>query len=295
MENIKSYTTKLDSYKQIISLLSGNNESLNKVSRFQNAAGKLSTNQKKLVDLQPLLNKDITSSEKIRNKRRTELIEKMMPVIRIMQVFAVDKKKKKLQKQLDYLTLEYIENCSDNKLIKFAKKIWLTAIKYGEFPTSFISMVKTSLNPDKAKTNIKFKKEYGLMPDMIKNIEESNIKFIESMLLYQGELKEKEKVAMKMKKINKQTENLISNKLDRFALLYEKQNPNFFLEYRVLREKQEIKGKQETKGKQEPKDTIETSSREADQKNSMNAEKKVNPTEPKLAPRTPQNLNPEKR
>ena len=179
MENIKNYTTKTDGYKQIISLLSGNNESLNKVSRFQTAAGQLSTNQKKLVDLQPLLSKDITSSEKVRSKRRMELIEKIMPVIRIMQVFAVDKKKKKLQNRLDYLTLEYVQNCSDNKLIKIAKKIWLIAIKYGEYSTTFISKIKSSLNPDKSKANIKFKKEYGLMPDMIKNIEDSIIKFIE--------------------------------------------------------------------------------------------------------------------
>lgn len=270
MENTKNYATKLDGYKQIISLLSGNNEILNKVSRFQTAAEQLSYNEKKLMDLQPLLSKDITSSEKVRNKRRGELIEKIMPVIRIMQVFAFDKKKKKLQKRLEYLTLEYVQNCSDNKLIKISKKIWLIAIKYGEYSTTFISKIKSSLNPDKSKTNIKFKKEYGLTPDMIKNIEDSNIRFIESMLLYQGGLKEKEKVAMKMKKINKQTENLISNKLDRFVLLFEKQNPNFYSEYCVLREKQEPKKSMET---EEPKKSTEPSNQEADQKNLMITEK----------------------
>lgn len=282
MENIKNYTTKLDGYKQIINLLSVNKESLNKVSRFQIAADQLSTNEKKMVDLQPLLNKDITSSEKVRNKRRGELIEKIMPVIRIMQVFAFDKKKKKLQKRLEYLTLEYVENRTDNKLIKITKKIWLIAIKYGEYSTTFISKIKSSLNPDKSKANIKFKKEYGLMPDMIKNIEDSNIKFIESMLLYQGGLKEKEKVAMKMKKINKQTKNLLSNKLDRFVLLFEKENPNFYIEYRVLR------------NKQIPTETIETSNHEADHENLLKVEK-VSPAESKLKTRTPQHSNPEKK
>ena len=282
MKNIMDYTTKLDGYKQIINLLTDHTESLNKVSRFQNAATKLSSNQKKLMDLQPLLSKDTSSSEKVRNKRRGELIDKIMPVIRIMQVFAFDKRKKKLQKRLDYLTSEYIENCSDNKLMKIAKKIWLIAIKYGEYPTSFTSKIKSSLNPDKSKANIKFKTEYGLKPEMIKNIEDSNIRFIDSMLLYQGELNEKEKVAMKMKKINKQTKNLLSNKIDRFALLFEKENPNFFLEYRVLRDKQiSIK-------------TLETSNHDTDQQNIVKVEEKVSPAASKLKPRIHQNSNPEK-
>jgi len=284
MENIKDYHTKLDGYKQIINLIADHTESLNKVSRFQIAAEKLSSNLKKLMDLQPLFSKDISSSEKNRNKRRGELIDKIMPVIKIMQAFAFDKKKKKLQKQLDYLTAEYIDKCSDNKLVKISKKIWLIAIKYGEYPTSFISKVKISLNPDKAKGNIKFKTEYGLKPEMIKNIEDSNIRFIESMLVYQGELKEKEKVGMKMKKINKQTKNLITNKIDRFALLFEKENPNFFLEYRVLRDKQLATKTKETK---------ETSKHEADKPNVAKVEEKVNPAESKIKPRTPQNSTPE--
>ena len=283
MENNKNYTTQLDGYKQIINLLTDHTESLNKVSRFQIATEQLSINQKKLMDLQPLLSKDITSSEKVTSKRRGELIDKIMPVIRIMQVFAFDKRKKKLQKRLDYLTSEYIDNCSDNKLVKISKKIGLIAIKYGEYPTSFASKIKTSLNPDKAKANIKFKTEYGLKPEMIKNIEDSNIRFIESMLLYHGELNEKEKVAMKMKKINKQTKNLLSNKIDRFALLFEKENPNFFLEYRVLRDKQI------------PTEALDASNHKADPQNLVKVEEKVRPAESKLKARTHQNSTPEKK
>lgn len=239
MGNIKNYAAKLESYAQIISVLSKNNEILNKVSRFQIASEQLSSNQKKLVDLNSLLGKDISAIEKVKNNRRKELVKSTMPVIRIMQVFAHDKKKKNLQERLEYLTSEYVQNCSDIELIKISKKIWLIASKYGGYSTTFTSKIKSTLNPDNSKAIIKFEKEYSLNSKMIKNIEEADISFIESMLLYQGEMKEKEKVAMKMKKINKQTKNLLANKIDRFVLLFESKNPGFYKEYSQLRENQE--------------------------------------------------------
>ena len=251
MESNKNYNEELDSYADIINVFSNSEESLRKVSRFQNAVDQLVSNHKKMMDLIPLLNKDIKSSEKVKNKRRLELVENIMPVIRIMQVFAFDKKKKNLQNQIKHLTSDYVQNCSDNELIKISKKTWLVATKHSGYSSTYIDKIKSTLNPDDSKANQKFKKEYGLKPEMIKKIEESNIKFIESMLIYQAEMAEKEKLAIKMKKINKETKKLISSKIDRFALLFESQNPNFFLDYIALREKQKLEELKETSGKRD--------------------------------------------
>jgi len=237
MENENNYEVELDSNNKIISLLSSNDQILKKVSRFQIATDQLISNQKKMMEFHPQLSKDITATEKTRTKRRTELIDKNLPVLRILQAFAFDKKKKGLQKQLDYLTLDYIKKCTDKKLIKISKKIWLLATKYSGYATTYVDKIKSTLHPNETNAMIKFKNEYGLKPEMIKTLEDSNIKFIEAILLHQSEMKEKEKVAGKMKKINKQTKNLLSNKIDRFALMFEKDNPNFYLEYRTLREK----------------------------------------------------------
>jgi hypothetical protein len=288
IKKIKNYAEKLDSYAEIISLLSNNNEIPKKISRFQIAVEQLNSNQKNLMELYPLLNKDITSSEKVKNKRRVELIEKHMPVIRIMQAFAFDKKKKNLQKQVEYLTADYVQNCSDNELIKISKKIWLIATKNAGYATTYTDKIKSTLNPNETKAIIKFKKEYGLKPEMIKNIEESNIKFIESLLIYKAEMKEKEKIAIKMKKINKQTKNLLCNKIDSFVLLFERENPSFFNDYSDIREKQKLT------------ELAETTNQEANPQNLSVAEKQVNTTEPKIKPKIrkktvkPQSPNPEK-
>ena len=235
MDYNKINTLKLDSNNQLIGILSNHSEIIRKISRFQIAQERLTSNQKKLVELYALLSKDIGSLEQVKNDQRSELVKKTLPVITIMQIFAYDKKKKNLIKRLDYLTPEYLQICSDFELINISKKIWMIANKYGGYSLAFIRKIKSSLNADKSRTIIKLEKEYGLIPNMIKNIEEANIKFIEALLLYEDEMKEKDKIVRKIKKIDIQTDTLLENKIDRFVLLFQSENPNFFEEYQEAR------------------------------------------------------------
>jgi len=211
---------------------------VNKFSRFKVAVEQLNLNQKKLMVFSSLLTSNSTDiSEKSKNDCRIELVNKILPVITILQVFAYDKKKKKLQNQLKRLTSDYIKNSTDVELVKISKKIWMVANKYGAYSLAFIKKIKSSKNTDKSKALIKLEKGYGLVPEMVKNIEEANIRFIESLLIFRGELKEREKILNKIKKNNKQAEKLFENKLDRFMLLVEKDNHGFYKEYNQEREK----------------------------------------------------------
>ena len=101
--------------------------------------------------------------------------------------------------------------------------------------------MKTDSDADKSNAIIKLEKEYGLIPDMIKNIEEANIKFIETLLAYQDEMKEKDKIVKKIKKTYKQTENLLQNKIDRFVFLVENEQPDFYKEYQDARKLEILK------------------------------------------------------
>src|ERR1035437_6242160 len=103
MENIENFTLKMDRNAQVIGILSKNAEVWNKVSKFQAAVDRLMANQQKLSDLHAVLNKDISAIEKAKNERRKELEDRTMTVVRIMQVFAHDKKKGKLQRKLYHL------------------------------------------------------------------------------------------------------------------------------------------------------------------------------------------------
>jgi len=241
MEKIKNFNLKLERNAQVIGILSKNHEILDKVSRFHDHYGVLVSNQKKLIDLNLLYCNDLTSLEKSKNDKRNELIDNTMTVIRILQAFATDDHKKKLQLRLEHLTPEFLHECPDMGLIKVSKKAWQIANQYGSYSTSFVDKIKLALNPENSKTNLKFEAKYGLNPVMIKNIEESTIGFIGSILQYQEAIKEKELVAIEMKMILKQSKKLLTNKIDKFALLSESKNPQFYNEYSQAREKQNIK------------------------------------------------------
>ena len=236
MKGFKNFNSKLDRNAQIIGVLSGNVEVWNKISKFQSVVDQLESNQKRLLDLNALLCKDLSSIEKDKNDRRKELEDRIMIVVRILQVFAHDKKKSKLQQRLYYITPEYVPDYLDLELIKISRKIWMIANKYGGYGLTFISKINSALNPKNLNTEKKFEKEFGLSPDMIKNLEEAIISFIKAMLLYNKEMDEKGKAALKMKKINKRTKKLLTNKIDRFVLMFENDNPAFYNEYFDLKD-----------------------------------------------------------
>ena len=236
MKEIKNLNAKLDSNTQIISLITKDLEVLNKISRFQIAFKQLNSKQKNLNELNALLSKDISSIVKNKHNRRNKLIERSLPVIKTMQVFAFDKQKKNLQERLEYLTSDYVQNCSDIELIKISKKLWEIANKYGRYSLAYINTSKSALNTDSSKAQIKLVKKYGLTADMIKNLEEATIKFIESVIFYKAEKEEIEKVAKKIKKINKEIEALLNDKIDKYILLIENKNPALYKEYCELRD-----------------------------------------------------------
>jgi len=246
MEKIENFTLKLDRNTQVISVLSRNSEVWNKVSKFQNAVDQLNVNQEKLAELQTLLNKDITAIEKVKNERRKELEDRTMTVVRIMQVFAHDKKKSKLQRKLFHLTYEFVENCMDLELVEISKEIWLIANKFGGYALTFVNKIKAALDPENVKATNKFEREFGLNADMIKNLEDAILSFIKAMFPYNEEMAEKEKVVMKMKQINKKIKKLLVNKIDRLVLMFENESPGFYKEYHDLREDHYYKHVKET-------------------------------------------------
>jgi hypothetical protein len=235
MENISDFSTKLDRNAQIISVLSKYSIVWNNNAKIQHVYDQLVSNQAKLEELFVLFGKDLSTAEKEKNNRRTELEDRVLPIVRIMQTFANDKKKMKLQQRLYHLNLEYIHNCLDDELIKISRKNWLMANKFGGYALTFVNKIKASLNPDNLKITNKFEKKFGLNPEMIKNLEDALLRFIEAKVQYQVEVEEKERMALKFKEINKQSKKLIFKKIDQFALLVEIDQPNFYKEYSNLK------------------------------------------------------------
>jgi hypothetical protein len=241
----KIKSINLDSNAKIIKLLSEYAEITSKISGFQISLQQLKSNQKKMEDLFSVLGKDAMTIEKVKNDRRNELLEKTLPVKTTLEIFAYEKKKTNLLNRLIKQSSDYLQNCPDNKLLKISKKIWTIANKYGGYSLAYISKEKSSSNSYKSDVSL-LKNEFGLTPEMLKSIENANIAFIESLLLYEDEMKDKKRIIGKIKKINKRTEKLLEYKIDRYTRLFEIEKPEFIKEYQKIREYQRQGGFTET-------------------------------------------------
>jgi hypothetical protein len=281
MEKIGSFALKMDRNAQVIGILSRYSGVWNKVSKFQAAVDQLNSYQGKLVELYAMLvNTDLSAIENAKQDRRKELQDRTMTVVRIMQVFAHDKKKGKLQRKLYHLTNKYVESCLDLELLAISREIWHIANKSGGYSLTFKSKMAAALDPENGKATSKFEKEFGLIPEMIKNLEEAILNFIKAVIPYKEEMMEKENVATKMKEINKKTKKLLANKIDGHVLSFEVQNPGFYKEYTDLRE--------------DHSDTHvkETTEQKNDFQGLLPGEIEIVKTKPKLKPKKPQKANP---
>ncbi len=238
MDYSKMNTLKLDINNQIIIVLSDNSEITNKISEFKNSVDKLISNHKNLVDLYAQLSSGNNSSEKHKNEMRNHLVKAITPVVTILQIYAFDKNRKNLFSKLESLSFDFLDNCSDTELINISKKIWQIANKHGGYSLAFISKSKSSYYNNKLKVTQLLEKDYGLIPAMINDIEEANIKFIKSLLTYKEELKGKEKIIGKIKKYSNETGKILKNKIDLFVNLVKNDNPDFYNNYRKAREYQ---------------------------------------------------------
>jgi hypothetical protein len=85
-----------------------------------------------------------------------------------------------------------------------------------------------------------------------------------------------------VKKFNRLTKKLISNKIDRFAILFESENPDFYQQYC------EIRG---DKLKKQEKETLD---QESDPIDILSDELPISPAKPKRKPKSPKKLSSEK-
>lgn len=238
MDKVKKLTLNMDDNAQIISLISRGVEITKNIAIIQVAFKQFISKQKKMAALNALLSQDLSELEQNMLIRREELIEITIQVIKILQCFSLDQRKKNLQQRLKCFTSGYIQGCSDSELLKISKKTELISNRYGGILYSNLNNSKYPENTDSSLSILNFGKEYGLNRELIFQLEEAKNRFIRSVHSYHLEKKGREKAAKRIKFLNKQTDKLLATKIDRFIPLFEVENPGFYKDYCRLRENQ---------------------------------------------------------
>lgn len=246
MKSYKINKQKIESCQLISDVLQDYQKQAENIMAFNKAIEELNAKTKKLLKLQSLVEKDNGLVEVAKNKCRTELIEKTLTVLTILKIYVYDQKKQKSERQLEKITPDVLLQCSDIVLINIVQKIWQIVNKYGGFSLVFVDKLKVKKISSNAKVISMLEKQYGLVPSMIKDMEEAYLLFINEFYIYENELSEKTELIKKIKKTSSRAEKLIENKLDRFVSLFEKKSPEFCQAYNNAR-LLEIKNKKNSK------------------------------------------------
>lgn len=246
MKSYKINKQKIESCQLISDVLQDYQKQAENISAFNKAIEDLNTKTKKLLKLQSLAEKDNEMVEVEKNKCRNELIEKTLTVLTILKIYLYDQKKQKPERQLEKITPDVIQLCTDMVLINIVQKVWRIVNKYGGFSMVFVDNLKVKKIASNAKVISKLEKQYGLAPSMIRDMEEAYLLFINAFYIYEIELAEKRDLIKKIKKTSSRAEKLIENKLDRFVSLFEKKSPEFCQAYNNAR-LLEIKNKKSSK------------------------------------------------
>lgn len=235
MKNYNINKEKIEQFQSISEVLKNYQAKAENIKVLNNGIEELNLFTKKLIKLQPLAEMKNGEIEELKKNLRSELIEKSSIILTILKIFAYEQKKQKLKEQLFKINLKSLKTSSDLELVNNVQFIWQTANKYGGYMTPFFDKVKPKKIASNVQTINKLEQQYGLTPSMIKNLEETYLHFINLFSTIEKELSKKMTAIKKIVKTTSKTEELLENKLDLFASLFENKFPEFSKAYASAR------------------------------------------------------------
>ncbi|MBN2213050.1 MAG: hypothetical protein JW723_02300 [Bacteroidales bacterium] len=185
---------------------------------------------KNFVKLKKLSEKQIKRPATLlneKNKLLNQLAEKVIPVANILEVYRTDHVKKNIRpvkitrnKLLNSKDPVVLKKCG--YVLKKSRKLFNKANKNAQ-----------RINSKDGKTNIL---SYGLVGNMIHELEESYEKFKTESDYVGSIINQEKKITGKMKSLVSKNKKLLSKKLDKLMVLFESKDPEFHQLYNQSRE-----------------------------------------------------------
>jgi len=220
MKSYKISMRKIDSFKSISNVLAQFKKQTEDIQGFRESVDELNKKIKKLDHLQIIAAKDASLTEEVKNKYRSELIDKALQIITILKIHAYDKKKAKLRKLLEKFSSEEFHKSSDSKLIKLLQKTWQVIRKLEGYSVAFSDKLNLKKIAKNTEVVSRLEKQFGISTLLINDLEEAYISFINAFYDYENELTEKIEVIIKIKKNIGDTEKLVGKKIDLYFSIF---------------------------------------------------------------------------
>jgi hypothetical protein len=221
-------TKLLAKFNMFLSLknhLGKNQKRLESIKEIEKAFKKFNSNLADMQGLKGDLETDLKGLVDKKEKGKKTLINEATPIINILRAFANDKKSKDLKKKVNF-SKKKLEKIKDLKLSASCKTIWKESRK----------LLNKSLPADGLEDKAPNILHYGLSRNMIDTLDEVNQNFNNACAIYMTAKSEKQRYEKEFESLVKKNESILKNKLDLLLSVFEQTDPEFYKQYKQIRE-----------------------------------------------------------
>lgn len=205
----------IELFQKVNMLMERNLDKWSTIEEIRKTYDEFISNLKKLKDLQPELEKDISTVEQEMAEKRKLLVQKIFPLANILEVYAGDHR---LGKKVNALLLscQPLESCNNKDLIDHANRIQKLTEKYTNQPEE---------------EDIK---RYGLTRSMLDEMNSAIHQFESASKLRKDVNSYRKKIRKKSNELIRADRKLLKSRLNKLMTVFSGTHPTFYLEYRNI-------------------------------------------------------------
>lgn len=179
-------------------------------------------NFKKLTDHKAVLDRDFKSMREKQVKIRKELVDRIIPVMGVISMFAEDHGNKTLKKQFS-IKAKKVEEMKASQLLTLSKAV--------------ISLGTNEKNGKPKKLN---PSDYGLTRVMTEGIKTKSDELRGSLESIKAASKERNRSMQAARRLINRNDKLLKSRTDKFVMLFRKSNAAFYQDYQQARKTRSI-------------------------------------------------------
>ena len=216
---IEKRSAILHQFRDINELMEEQLEKWNSIAEIRKTYDEFIRNLKKLMDLQPDLERNLGPVQEDLREKQEQLIAKVFPLANILAVYAADRKIKKSPRSLKTSQSE-LQQMKRGKLLELAGKILKTTERL--FPDP--EQEEGELTP------------YGLTAAMVEEFSSALTKYSYALHLSKDLLRNRNKSKKLSNRLLNANRELLEKRMDRLMTVFSSTHPSFYTEYTSIRE-----------------------------------------------------------
>jgi len=225
MKNKKSLS-RIAQFEEINSFMERNLEKWNSIEEIRRTYDEFVNNLKKIKELQPELERDLSPVRKELQDRRDLLLQKIFPIGNILEVYAEDHRPGKKAKSL-IINHKKLESLGNRELLVHAERLSKLINKH-------MHRTENADNPTGRIPPGQDIKRYGLTQSMLDELHSTGQQFLSSIQLREDVESYRNKTRKKRDVLIAANRKLLKKRLNKLMTVFSGTHPSFYQEYNSI-------------------------------------------------------------